>query len=138
MSNALMRAATALLLSLPLIAGATNTPCSGSKDGIGHCQGTRFVCHDGTISQSKRSCSAPQHVDRPRIERDAHGRIKRSSSAKRDFEKQNPCPSTGKTSGVCSGYVIDHVQPLKRGGEDAPSNMQWQTTADAKAKDKWE
>lgn len=23
-------------------------------------------------------------------------------------------------------------------GEDAPSNMQWQTVADAKAKDKWE
>jgi hypothetical protein len=28
--------------------------------------------------------------------------------------------------------------PLKRGGRDAPSNMQWQTTAAAKAKDKTE
>jgi hypothetical protein len=34
--------------------------------------------------------------------------------------------------------VIDHVVPLKRGGEDAPENMQWQTIEDAKAKDKIE
>jgi hypothetical protein len=34
--------------------------------------------------------------------------------------------------------VIDHVVPLKRGGADAPNNMQWQTTRDAKAKDKIE
>jgi hypothetical protein len=31
--------------------------------------------------------------------------------------------------------VVDHVVALKRGGEDAPANMQWQTIADAKAKD---
>lgn len=49
-----------------------------------------------------------------------------------------PCPSTGKSSGACPGYVIDHVQPLKRGGADAPSNMQWQTKEAAKEKDKWE
>jgi hypothetical protein len=36
------------------------------------------------------------------------------------------------------GYVIDHIVPLKRGGCDCPSNMQWQTVAEAKAKDKWE
>jgi hypothetical protein len=34
--------------------------------------------------------------------------------------------------------VIDHVVPLKRGGPDAPSNMQWQTKAEAKAKDRVE
>jgi hypothetical protein len=34
--------------------------------------------------------------------------------------------------------VVDHVVPLKRGGLDAPSNMQWQTIADAKAKDRIE
>ena len=70
--------------------------------------------------------------------RDTHGRIKRSSQAKKDFQKSHPCPSTGATSGGCRGYVIDHITPLKRGGADAPSNMQWQTTADAKAKDKVE
>jgi len=34
--------------------------------------------------------------------------------------------------------VIDHVVALKRGGADAPSNMQWQTVQAAKAKDKIE
>jgi hypothetical protein len=64
--------------------------------------------------------------------RDSHGRIKRSESAKRDFKKQTGYPH-GRP-----GYVIDHVVPLSRGGPDSPSNMQWQTKADAKAKDKWE
>ena len=71
-------------------------------------------------------------------ERDSHGKIARSQTAKNEFKRQQPCPSTGKSSGACPGYVIDHIQPLKRGGVDAPSNMQWQTKADAKAKDKWE
>jgi hypothetical protein len=70
--------------------------------------------------------------------RDRHNRIKRSSAAKHRFEKAHPCPATGKTSGACPGYVVDHVRPLKRGGEDAPSNMQWQTKQAAKAKDKIE
>jgi hypothetical protein len=30
--------------------------------------------------------------------------------------------------------VIDHVIPLKRGGPDTETNMQWQTIAAAKAK----
>jgi hypothetical protein len=34
--------------------------------------------------------------------------------------------------------VVDHVVPLKRGGLDAPNNMQWQTIAEAKAKDRIE
>ena len=35
-------------------------------------------------------------------------------------------------------YVVDHVTPLACGGRDDASNMQWQTTADAKAKDRFE
>jgi hypothetical protein len=62
----------------------------------------------------------------------------RSASAKRDFQLTHPCPATGRTSGVCPGYIKDHIVPLACGGPDAPSNMQWQTRADAKAKDKWE
>jgi hypothetical protein len=48
-----------------------------------------------------------------------------------------PVPRDGRTTGACPGYVIDHVVPLKRGRADAPSNMQWQTTGEAKAKDRW-
>jgi hypothetical protein len=33
---------------------------------------------------------------------------------------------------------VDHVVPLACGGADAPSNMQWQTIAEAKAKDRKE
>jgi len=33
-------------------------PCSGSKGGIAHCSSDgRFVCNDGSLSQSKRFCS---------------------------------------------------------------------------------
>jgi len=35
------------------------------------------------------------------------------------------------------GYVVDHVKPLKRGGSDSTSNMQWQTKQAAKAKVEW-
>jgi hypothetical protein len=70
--------------------------------------------------------------------RDSRGRIARSQTAKREFERANPCPSTRKRSGACAGYVIDHIIPLSCGGADAPANMQWQTVADAKAKDRWE
>ncbi len=64
--------------------------------------------------------------------RDAHGHIKRSSKAKHDFMKQSGYPH-GRP-----GYVVDHIVPLKKGGCDCPSNMQWQTKEAAKAKDKWE
>lgn len=72
------------------------------------------------------------------IARDSNGRIKRSGSAKHAFMQGHPCPTTGATSGKCPGYVIDHIQALAVGGADDPSNMQWQTKEEAKAKDKWE
>jgi hypothetical protein len=65
-----------------------------------------------------------------------HG--ERSSAARSAFKREHPCPATGKAGGACPGYAIDHVNPLKRGGADAPWNMQWQTTESAKQKDKWE
>ena len=74
----------------------------------------------------------------PGVLRDSHGHIKRSKAAKDTFKKNNPCPSTGESSGPCPGYVVDHVVPLKRGGSDTPANMQWQTKEEAKAKDKIE
>ncbi|WP_446699030.1 YdcA family protein [Acinetobacter gerneri] len=38
-------------------AGRGRQPCSGSKGGISHCQGSKFVCNDGSISASKKVCS---------------------------------------------------------------------------------
>ncbi len=72
------------------------------------------------------------------VVRDKHGKIKRSKAQKAAFQRENPCPSTGRTTGKCPGYVVDHVKALECGGADSPSNMQWQTVTDAKAKDKTE
>ncbi len=66
------------------------------------------------------------------------GERERSSAARAAFQRRHPCPSTGRTTGACPGYVVDHVTALKRGGADAPSNMQWQTIDAAKAKDRVE
>lgn len=72
------------------------------------------------------------------VQRDSRDRIARSSKAITRFKRASPCPATGKGYGSCPGYVIDHVVPLKRGGPDAPGNMQWQTISQAREKDKWE
>jgi hypothetical protein len=62
----------------------------------------------------------------------------RSREVTREFQHEHPCPSTGKTGGACPGYRKDHVLPLACGGPDAVSNLQWQTVAAAKARDRWE
>ena len=64
--------------------------------------------------------------------RNEKGRIERSEAAKHQFEVQSGYP-TGR-----QGYVVGHIRPLTCGGTDAPSNMQWQTVAQGKAKDAWE
>lgn len=46
-----------LCLAAP-VAQAGNTPCSGRKGGIAGCDGETFVCNDGSISASKKDCSA--------------------------------------------------------------------------------
>ena len=69
---------------------------------------------------------------------DSHGWIKRDPAARQSVMKSHPYPSTGKNSGSCPGHVVDHINPLKRGGADAPNNMQRETVADAKRKDKVE
>lgn len=71
-------------------------------------------------------------------ERDSHGHIKRSSAARTAFKREHPCPSTGKSHGACPGYVVDHRQALKHGGRDEPANMEWQSVAEAKVKDRRE
>ena len=69
---------------------------------------------------------------------DTDARQLRSSSAKAAFKASQPCPANGNSSRPCPGYAIDHVVPLVCGGADSPVNMQWQTIAAAREKDKWE
>ncbi len=64
--------------------------------------------------------------------RDSHARILRSATERKAFERETGHPHSW------PGHVIDHVVPLACGGADAPGNMQWQTRADAAAKDRWE
>lgn len=68
----------------------------------------------------------------------AVARTKRSRAVRRQFQIVHPCPSTGKKAGPCPGYIADHIIPLCKHGEDSVKNLQWQTVADAKAKDRIE
>lgn len=47
-----------LLVFASGLAFAANTPCSGKKGGIDRCDGDLFLCNDGSISGSKKSCAA--------------------------------------------------------------------------------
>ena len=97
----------------------------------GHSSGNSAQAHSGSGHAGKSKAT-------PGVPRNTHGRIARSTEQKDVFKKAHPCPATGKSTGSCPGYVIDHVVPLKRGGADRPENMQWQTKEAARAKDKTE
>ena len=62
----------------------------------------------------------------------------RSLKAEVVFRLAHPCPATAQPYGECTGYVIDRIIPHICGGAEDPANMQWQTVAEAQAKDKWE
>jgi hypothetical protein len=124
----------ALLLAV-LVAPFTNA--------WGHASTSRSTA--ARTSVSKPRAAKPKARSTPRATtnctscaRDSRSRIARNATVKHDFQKSHPCPSTGKATGACKGYVIDHVLPLKRGGADAVGNTQWQTVQAAKAKDKVE
>lgn len=95
--------------------------------------------HRGGSSHYRSHAASPRtHVQRaPRApaapgSRNRHGRLQRSEEAKREFMRRSGHPHGW------PGHVVDHVVPLACGGSDSPSNMQWQTTAEAKAKDRTE
>lgn len=68
----------------------------------------------------------------------AYAGVPRSQASKVAFVKTHACPVTGKRLLPCPGYIIDHIKALDCGGKDLPSNMQWQTLAASRAKDKVE
>jgi len=117
--------ATAVLCAILMIA-ALHGPAFAHRSGCHRahtCPSDRGTY--GTVAGGSRSTAQ-------------RGRLARSTAARGAFQRAHPCPATGRQAGACPGYVVDHVVPLKRGGPDRPSNMQWQTVEDAKAKDRIE
>jgi hypothetical protein len=99
---------------------------------------SRVVARPGTTSPRLRLGPAQRTRSSSSVRRDSQGRIERSSAARAAFMRTRPCPTTWRTFGACPGFVVDHIVPLKRGGADSPSNMQWQPVAAARAKDRIE
>ena len=123
-----------VLAVAPAFARSHSGSSRSSRSSASHSSHSR-----GSTTRSSRGYSARQSSTRCiSCQRDSHGRIKRSAAARDEFKHSNPCPATGRSFGACPGYVIDHVQALKHGGSDTPSNMQWQTKEAAKAKDRVE
>ena len=104
----------AVALALPAV------PAQASSTGTWHSHSR----HHHSTNGSHKKCTT--------CTRDSHGRIVRSERAKGDFMRQ-----TGHPHGWV-GHVVDHRLALECGGRDVPANMQWQTTAEAKAKDRTE
>lgn len=95
-------------------------------------KGSSHTAHAKSGHTSAPANTAKAHSASAGVSRNSHGRIKRSAAAKHEFLKQSGYPH-GRP-----GYVVDHIVPLACGGADVPSNLQWQTVAEARAKDRVE
>jgi len=65
--------------------------------------------HSGSHSSSHHSSSSHNHNSSS-----PHGH-KRGRKARSNLRHGHACPSPGKTSGACPGYVVDPVVSLQRG-----------------------
>jgi hypothetical protein len=61
----------------------------------------------------------------------------RSREVTREFQREQPCPSTGAEDAPAMSK-INRAAGVRWPGSDAVGNMQWQTISAAKAKDRWE
>jgi len=132
-------------LGISSIASASNSSKSVSSSTPVHVKGytkkngTHVKAHDrkapkehATKAPKTTTAKKSSSTSSSTAPRDEKGRIQRSEAARHTFARQTGYPN-GRP-----GYVIDHIIPLACGGSDTPSNMQWQTISEAKAKDKTE
>lgn len=83
----------------------------------------------------------PRYCGPPK--RDSKNVIIRDWKVLRDFRSLYACPSTGRKTGACPNWSVDHVIPLVCGGCDATFNAQFLPNAiksgpGALPKDRWE
>lgn len=118
------------------------TSADGSRSKLandGGCPVTVVIGGSNSSSDSRESSRSTVNGSRPPPvvgdpnARNANGEINRSSAARNEFVRSNPCPATRRTTGKCPGYHVDHIVPLACGGPDSPKNMQW-LTAEANLK----
>ena len=123
------------LLAIALVAALGVSP-AWAKGSSGHTASKAGGAKTAKVAKAPKPpkpAKAPAaRPSRAPVPRDDKGRIQRSAAARHAFARQTGYPN-GRP-----GYVIDHIVPLACGGADAPSNMQWQTVAAGKAKDKVE
>ena len=142
----------ALVLAICLFFAGSPAIGAGSSRGKAHVKestrkdGKKVISHRKAPETKTNATTTPSSTTRASREskrhssvqtasgvaRDQRGRIQRSAAARHSFARQTGFPH-GRP-----GYIIDHIVPLACGGADDPSNMQWQTIAAAKAKDRTE
>jgi hypothetical protein len=83
-----------------------------------------LILASAAAAVERRTAPRCEPRDQAHAQRGRMATTLRSSASRREFQHLQPCPSTGRPAGACPGYVVDHIIPLKRGGIDAPSNMQ--------------
>jgi endonuclease G len=70
------------LILMPLTSLAA-APCSGKKAGISHCDGSQFVCNDGSVSKSVKDCSSYLDGDQKQSKHDSSSAASKSATVTR-------------------------------------------------------
>jgi hypothetical protein len=87
---------------------------------------------DGRRGLARAAAATRPRPDRERAHLDG---CRSSPSPGTASSTMSPMPvSTGRTSGSCPGYEVDHIVPLACGRPDVPGNMQWRTRTENRRK----